>query len=63
MLYQTSRPHRLKKTSSSSRNVANNIKVTCRETKEKIVNLLKLIYIYKKEINVFAKLNITLEES
>ena len=28
------------KTSSSSRNVANNIKVTYRETKEKIVNLL-----------------------
>ena len=45
MLYQTSRPYRLKKTSSSSRNVASNIKVTYRETKEKIVNLLIIIII------------------
>ena len=51
MLYQTSRPHRLRKTSISSRNVASNIKVTYCETKEKIVNLLTNSYDEQKSIS------------
>ena len=51
MLYQTSRPHRLKKTSSSSQNVTNNIKVACLETKEKIVNLLTKNHDEQKSIS------------